>query len=195
MDDKIIYRYLGYKGNVPDKQILDIIKLCKQELENTEHPLYTYKVFDIDIVDNAVNVLGTNLCLTGKSIVRHLKGASKVVLLCATLGNEVDRYIKICKVEDITKALVADAVASVRIDDFCDSIEEELGKIYSDMNFTYRFGLGYGDLPLELEPVFLNVLEAAKKIGVYSNESYILSPGKSVACVIGLIKKGENNEY
>lgn len=195
MEDKIIYKYLGYKGNVPDQQILDIIKLCKQEIAVKALPKYTYKVFDIKKQENCINVIGTDLSLTGKAIVRHLDGCEKVILLCATLGVEVDKYIKLCRITDITKAFVADAVASVEIDDFCDEIEKELKEIYKCMNFTYRFGLGYGDLPLELEPIFLNVLDAGKLIGVCSTESYILSPRKSVACVIGLSKRGDSNEY
>lgn len=186
IDEKIISRYLGYKGKEPDNYIGDIIKLCKQEVMSKAVPQYTYKVFDIEVRGNEVAVIGTELNLTGKSITRHLFGCKKAVLLCATLGSSIDKYIKLCEVQDLTKALVADATASVAIDSFCDEIEKELKEIYEGMEFTFRFGLGYGDLPLALEPIFLNILEAERKAGICSNENFLLSPGKSVACVIGL---------
>ncbi len=186
IEDKTISRYLGYKGNEPDERIKNIIKLCKQEVEAKAIPKYTYKVFDIDISENQVQVLGTDLVLTGKSIEKHLSGCNKVILLCATLGSSIDKYIKLCELQDLSKALVADATASVAVDGLCDAIEEELKYLYKDKHFTFRFGLGYGDLPLALEPIFLNILDAGKNIGVNSNESFILNPRKSVACVIGI---------
>lgn len=190
IDNKIVYRYLGYKGNEPDSRVVDIIELCKQELVSKSNPKYVYKVFDIKAIENGINVVGTELVLTGNSIKRHLKGCNKAILLCATLGIEVDKYIKLCEIQDLSKALVADAVASVAIDAYCDDIELEIKSIYVDRDFTFRFGLGYGDLPLELEPIFLNILDAGKKTGVSASDSYILNPRKSVVCVIGM--RGEN---
>ena len=192
INENIVSKYLGYGGNEPDERISNIIKLCKQDIVQKAIPKHIYKVFDIEIIDNIeardklVNVIGTELVLTGQSITGHLSGCEKAVLLCATLGTTIDKYIKLCEIQDMTKALVADAVASVAIDAYCDEIEKELKLLYNYMHFTFRFGLGYGDLPLELEPIFLNIIDAGKKIGVSTNDSYILNPRKSVACVIGL---------
>lgn len=193
IDNKIVYRYLGYKGNEPDEQVIYIIELCKQELILKSNPKYVYKVFDIETIEEGISVIGTELVLIGNSIKRHLEDCDKAILLCATLGNEVDKYIKLCEIQDMSKALVADAVASVAIDAYCDDIEQEIKKIYEDRLFTFRFGLGYGDLPLELEPIFLNIIDAGKKTGVSASDSYILNPRKSVACVIGL--RGKNNGF
>ncbi len=194
INDYIVYKYLGYVGNVPDNIVLDIIKLCKQEVCNKAVPKHIYKVFDItvksitDTEENPgyVNVIGTDMVLTGRSIVEHLSGCEKAVLLCATLGSAIDKYIKLCEIQDLSKAIIADAVASVAIDIYCDIIEKELKLLYTNKHFTFRFGLGYGDLPLELEPIFLNILDAGKNTGVCTNDSYILNPRKSVACIIGL---------
>lgn len=179
-------RYMGHKGQNIDSSLLNIIKECESRLLSLIHPKYTYKVFDISIEDNGVNVLGTNLVLTGNAIKKHLKGCEKAVLMCATLSGDVDKYIRLCEIQDMTKAVILDAMASAAIEQVCDKIEEELGRLYAHKHFTYRFGLGYGDLPLALEPIFLNIIDAPKKIGVCSSESYILSPRKSVVCVIGI---------
>ncbi len=195
INENIVSKYLGYGKNEPDEAVANIIKLCKQEIIQKAIPKHVYKVFDIEVMDRQVNVLGTDLVLTGHSIERHLIGCEKVALLCATLGMTIDKYIKLCEIQDLSKALVADAAASVAIDGYCDEIEKELKLLYNNMHFTFRFGLGYGDLPLELEPIFLNILDAGKKIGVCTNDSYILNPRKSVACVIGLSKEPIKKKY
>lgn len=194
INEHIVSKYLGYGKNEPDETVSNIIKLCKQDIVHQAVPKHIYKVFDIEVMDRHVNVLGTELTLTGSSIERHLLGCEKVVLLCATLGTTIDKYIRLFEIQDITKALVADAVASVAIDAYCDEIEKELKRLYNNMHFTFRFGLGYGDLPLELEPIFLNIIDAGKKIGVSTNDSYILNPRKTVACVIGLSKNPINKQ-
>ena len=195
IDENIIAKYLGYKGNVPDDNIENIIKLCKQDVIDGAFPKYTYKVFDTKFYQDKVEVVGTELFLTGGSIVNHLAGCEKVILLCATLGREIDKYIRKCELTDMTKALIADATASVAIDSYCDETEIYLKEKYPDMHFTFRFGLGYGDLPLALEPIFLNVLDAEKKAGVCTSESLLLNPRKSVACVIGLSSKPVSKQY
>lgn len=195
INEHIVSRYLGYGKNEPDDTVENIIKLCKQDISQKAIPKHVYKVFDIEVMDKCVKILGTDLILTGQSITEHLLNCEKVVLLCATLGTTIDKYIKLCEIQDMTKALVADAVASVAIDAYCDNIEEELKLLYNNMHFTFRFGLGYGDLPLELEPIFLNIINAGKMIGVSTNDSYILNPRKSVACVIGLSKEPIKKKY
>lgn len=45
--------------------------------------------------------------LTGEDIRRHLSGCSDCVLLCATLGSEVDALIRRTQVTDMAKTLVA----------------------------------------------------------------------------------------
>ncbi len=195
INEHIVSRYLGYGKNEPDDAINNIIKLCKQDINQKAIPKHVYKVFDIEVMDKCVKIPGTDLILTGQSITEHLYNCEKVVLLCATLGTTIDKYIKLCEIQDMTKALVADAVASVAIDAYCDNIEEELKLLYNNMHFTFRFGLGYGDLPLELEPIFLNIINASKMIGVSTNDSYILNPRKSVACVIGLSKEPIKKKY
>ena len=64
--------------------------------------------------------------------------------------------------------------------------EEIILKNFKEYEHTWRFGLGYGDFPLELQGQFLDILDAPKRIGVCVNSSMMLTPTKSVTCVIGL---------
>ena len=58
-----------------------------------------------------------------------------------------------------------------------------------DCSHTWRFGIGYGDFPLTQQHMLLEVLQAGKRIGLCATESCILTPRKSVTCVVGLSKR------
>ncbi len=179
-------RYLGYGNNIPDDNVMNIINQCEDEIIKTAKPRYTYKVFDVTSVDEGVKVEGTSLLLKGNSIKEHLLGCNKAVLLCTTLSLEIDKLIRITEVKDMAKAVIMDAFASVAIEQICDKIELQLIKRFENKYFTYRFGLGYGDLPIEHETEFLTILDTQKLIGVTVNNNFIMSPRKTVACIIGI---------
>lgn len=179
-------RYLGYKGNTPDSKVLDIMKQAENEIIESAVPRYLYKKFPIKNTDTGIEVIGTNIVLTGNSIKLHLNGCSEVYLICATLSSQVDRLIRITELKDMAKALIVDTMASVAIENVCEQVEDIIHKENEEKYLTYRFGIGYGDLPISLEPDFLKVLNAEKLVGLCSTENFILSPRKSVVCVMGV---------
>lgn len=182
-------RYMGLGTSEPDKQISEIIDKCEKQLIKAIRPAYTYAVFDIKHLDNNIEVKGTPLVLTGKSVKQHLDGCTKVVLLAATLGIEADKLIKRFQVSDLTSALATDSLASAAIEQVCNLAEEEIREKVSPLNMTWRFSPGYGDLPLELQRTFLTVLNAQKRIGLTVTDSLIMLPSKSVTALIGLSEK------
>lgn len=183
-------RYLGYKDSLPDVEMTKIILQCEQELLKNINPKYTYRIFEIEQVENGVKVCNTPLVLTGSSIKSHLEGCTKAALMCTTLSSGVDMLLRSIEVNDMIKTLVYDALANVAIEQVCDVVEGFIEKDMPDYNHTWRFGIGYGDLPLSLQDSFLSVLNAQKTIGVCATESCILTPRKSVTCILGL-SKGE----
>ena len=50
-------RYLGYKGNTPDENILKIMKECEEQLVKTAVPRFLYKKFQISSNDDGVEVV------------------------------------------------------------------------------------------------------------------------------------------
>lgn len=179
-------RYMGFAGNTPDKVSSAIIDECEVELLKSICPVYTYEIFDILHTENGVEVLNTPLLLTGNSAGNHLKGCNKIVLMAATLGIGADRLIKKYQVSDLSHALACDALGSAAIEQVCNIAEEEIKKEVSPLYMTWRFSPGYGNLPLEIQPDFLTVLSAPKKIGLTITDSLIMLPSKSVTAFIGL---------
>jgi 5-methyltetrahydrofolate--homocysteine methyltransferase len=51
-----------------------------------------------------------------------------------------------------------------------------------------RFSAGYGDLPLEYQKKIFDLLDPHTQIGLTLNDSYLMSPSKSVTALIGVEK-------
>ena len=128
--------------------------------------------------------------LTGEDIRRHLSGCSDCVLLCATLGSEVDALIRRTQVTDMAKTLWLDAAASAAIEQVCDEVQLDIAQRL-ERSLTTRFSCGYGDLPIEVQPGITGLLQSAKTIGLTCSSSLILIPRKSVTAILGVIRPGQ----
>lgn len=106
--------------------------------------------------------------------------------MCATLSGNVDLLIRKKQITGMTEAIITDSLASAVIEQVCDKAEEVILKDFKEYEHTWRFGLGYDDFPLEGQKKFLEILDASKRVGVCVNSSMMLTPTKSVTCVIGL---------
>jgi len=178
-------RYMGHRGDVSDT-LMRLLCDCEEKLLETIRPLWTFRVFDIENTAEGVKILNTALTLTGNDIKAHLEGCDRVVLMCATLGGDTDRLIRTLEVSDISSAFAMDAMASAAIEDVCRRCDEEIKKQLPECFLTWRFSPGYGDLPLELQGVFLDTLSAQKQTGLCCGSNNILIPRKSVTAVMGI---------
>lgn len=184
-------RYLGYKNNTPDDIIRGIIDECEKKLFENVKPAYICRVFDIkekfcDGEYSGIEFEGTDLLLEGNSIRNHLKDCSQAALISATLSGQADKLIRQAEIKDMAKALILDTLASVAIEQVCDMAEAHISELFKSKYMTYRFGVGYGDLPLYHEKMILDILDAGKNIGLCCNENNILIPRKSVVCIVGI---------
>ena len=182
-------RYLGYVQNEIDADTRRLMEQCEDEIMTKVSPRGMYRVFDVTQVDEGVDVVGTNLVLTGQSIKNHLAGCDRAVLMAVTLSDVADRLIRTFQVTDMAKAVIMDSMASVAVEQACNNLEEEIRREMPEYYQTFRFGLGYGDLPIGLQRDFIKTLNADKMIGLHVNESLMLVPTKSVTAVIGLSKE------
>ena len=69
---------------------------------------------------------------------------------------------------------------------YADKLERIIKEELPEYNQTFRFGIGYGDLPLSQQGDFLKVLNAQRLVGLTVGKTYMMTPTKSVTAVIGL---------
>ncbi len=188
INKKEALRYLGIKGE-PDKKTEELISLCEKELLKVTEPKFLFRKFEIAEVSDGVDVDNGSLFLSGERIKKHLDGCKSAVLMCATLGQGVDRLIRQLQITDLAKAVVVDALASAATEQLCDYAENEIRSFSEGYHLTTRFSPGYDDLPIDVQKDFLSLLSAQKKIGLCSTDSMLLTPRKSVTAIIGLSDK------
>lgn len=175
-------RYLGYGESVPDDMTKELLLLCEKQILEVIDAKFVYKVFDLE----EGQIPNSLFKLEGQSIKKHLNNCTKAVFMCATLSADVDKLIRRKQFGSMTEAMMIDSLASAAVEQVCDEAEKRILKDFQDYEHTWRFGLGYDDFPLESQKQFLEILDAPKRIGVCVNESMLLTPVKSVTCVIGL---------
>lgn len=122
--------------------------------------------------------------LPGNAVQKHLEGCGRCWLLGVTLGFGVDRAIAAAGQVTPSLALLLDAAATAAVEDLADAACEALAA--GGGQLTGRFSAGYGDLPLELQPLLLDMLHAQQDLGMTTGPSLLLSPIKSVTALVGV---------
>lgn len=188
IDRKEALRYMGYRGQKPDRETERLLDECIEEIHRISKNSYVYDIFDIERSGEGMYLKGTKLFLEGEAIKEHLSKARKCAVMAVTLGLEVEKRIFLYTKTELAKGLVFDACATAAVESLCGIVQDEIKNRAESMGFeiTGRFSPGYGDFPIEMQKEIINVLKAYERIGLSVNESSVMIPRKSVTAVIGL---------
>lgn len=188
IDRKEVLRYLGHRNQEVGERLESLVSECIEEIKDIAAPKYVCRTFKITDRDGSISLENGLFELPGKAILKHLSASDSCILMAATLGSEVDRKIRYYEKADLTKALILDACATAYIEAVCDRICKDIVRngLAAGEQLTFRFSPGYGDLPIEIQKRFLEVLDAGKQIGLTASSTNILMPRKSVTAVMGI---------
>lgn len=189
LNRKEALRYMGQGTGSISRSLEALMDTCEERVLQAAEVRYLYRVVDICEAAQGVKIAETNFLLKGLDIKNHLKGCDKAVIFCATLSVGIDRLIHVTQKQDIAGALAVDALASTAIEQACDKIEFFIKDSLPQYHFTWRYGVGYGDFPIEQQADILAFLDAPRKIGLNVTASHMLTPGKSVTAVMGLSRE------
>ena len=136
-----------------------------------------------------VRVDGKNIDLGGMrlfsgALAENIGSCQSAILFAATIGLEIDRWIGRYGRLSPAKGLLLQALGAERIETLCDVFNKEIAEKYGSTR--PRFSPGYGDFPMETQRKIFDLLDCSGKIGLYLNESLLMSPTKSVTAVIGI---------
>lgn len=180
LDRDEILRYLGYRGQTLEPALLSQLGRCQEAVCRAAEPKLVWRELPLEEVPPAL--------LRGADIAAHLAGCGRVLLLAATLGAGVDSLLLRTQVRDVADAMIMDACASAAIESVCDRWEaerrEELAR--RGLGLTSRFSPGYGDLPLSVQPLFLDTVDAVRRIGLHMTPGDLMVPRKSVTALLGV---------
>lgn len=127
----------------------------------------------------------------------NLEGCDKVVLFAATIGTGIDRLIQRYERVKPQLALMLQGLGAERVESLCDAFNQavsqaaslrsgEVSELEAPSMTHRRFSPGYGDLPISVQKEFLACLDAERRLGITLNDSFLMSPSKSVTAIIGI---------
>lgn len=187
-----VLRYLGYRGQEMDASLSAMVDTSIAECAAAATPRSVSREFAVTLRgaeegDPLVELKG-GFIAPGRDLWAHLRGCTRCVCMAATLGVGVEALIRRYETADLTRSLILDACATALIEEFCDREQENIGREAANrgMGMTARFSPGYGDLPLSLQPVLIELLNAERRVGLTCSERFLLLPRKSVTALIGL---------
>jgi len=186
---KEVLRYLGYRNTAADERTASLITGMTDLFSANVIPQSVYGIWDCQ-VNGSVATLG-NMTVNSKNLAQHLEGCRCVALLAATLGAEADTLIRRFSVQDMEKAVIAQAVSAAMLEAYCDCVESELAQKpeVSGLYKTARFSPGYGDFAIVHQKDMLHMLNCSRRIGLTLTDGYMLTPTKSVTAIIGFSPK------
>lgn len=185
-DKQEILRYAGIRGEVPELEPL--LHRCLEEAKDK----FVYRVCSCEcsvaVHDATVNL--EFLEVPSAHLSKNLFGCDTAVLFAATVGMEIDRLIARYAALSPTQSLLFQAIGAERIECLCNRWNRDVSDEWEKRGRLTcpRFSPGYGDLPLSIQKELFAVLDCPRKIGLTLNESFLMSPSKSVTAIIGVKK-------
>ena len=181
IDRREVLRYAGVRSSSGETDEL----ICRLDeaialIDGKLSPRVCFCELDISECDFGASLdIKNNLC-----------NSHSVIFFAATLGIELDRLIFKYSVISPATALLLEALGNERIEALCDCFNEDMRetKLANGEALRPRFSAGYGDLPLEYQRKIFDLLEPSTQIGLTLNDSYLMSPSKSVTALIGIEK-------
>ena len=168
-----VLRYLQYKNQYIDDNLLYKIEKCIEKTRKIINPRFIYREYFIQKQElkkskSRVYVEDANLILESDDIYKLLIDCDKCILMAATLGIEIEREIRKLTYTNLTNGIIIDACATTAIEEVCDIVQDNILQDLSRKNkfITYRYSPGYGDLDIEKNVDINNLLNTQKEIGL-----------------------------
>lgn len=193
LEQREILRYLGYKRQHElTPELAELVAKVMVEVQKVSQVRSHYQFFDLAETSTGIQIVGSDLVLSGTAISRHLQGATSVALFALTLGSGVEQVIRRYEITDLTHALVLEVACTEYVEKLCDLTEARIAKEAQSKGLTAnrRFSPGYGDLPLAIQPTFLATLQAERTVGITVTQDFLMIPRKSVTAIVGLFPAG-----
>ena len=194
-DFKEVARYLGYRrATPPEADVSALMEKAASEMQAVMKAQSVFEVFDLTVgsirpsdYSTTVSLRFADVTLQSRDLGRNLAGCSKVALLAATIGPQVDSLIRRHSSLNPVYASILQATGAMYIEELVDLINAEIKKIAEadGLKTRPRYSPGYGDVPLEVQKDFFRLLPCTR-IGLTLMDTLIMAPEKSVTAFVGL---------
>lgn len=170
-----VVRYLGGETN---ERLEHKIETLSQEAADFIDP-------ELDYVHYPTEELGD---LRSYKVEKAIRDCDQVVLFVATLGSELDDHIhSLMDANHYVDAYIMDAIGSAGAEGLVNAFHEEMEEHFQEheRGVTLRFSPGYCDWSLKDQEVIFEEVETDVEL----NDSYLMSPTKSVSGLFGVTEE------
>ena len=172
---------LSGRLKVPRDHDMSLWEKYKKELEEKIECKMSAK--KVPVKYNGDTLIIGNVEAKSEDLKKSLKNSKEAFVFAVTLGSAVDRLLLKYSRISPASAFIADALSSAYAEAAADRAQEILDNIAKT---KLRFSPGYGDLPLEIQPRVLDLLNAGKLLGVTLTDSLLMKPQKTITAIAGI---------
>ncbi len=189
----------GFKVKLRKREILKALKydsryvsigsdcenLIQEQIETAYSVIFPSVVYETYSISSETYEFIKNDILLGSAKLKGLfKKAAAFTIMAVTIGYELEKIVDSIKDQDLTKALILDAVGSEAAEQSANFISRILKDeaVKQECVLSVRFSPGYGDWPLDASAKILHYLDN-EKIDLNLSPSGILNPRKSITAI------------
>jgi hypothetical protein len=160
-------------------------------------PAFKYTLYEVESNrEKADRVsLGGGVVFRGRGIALAMSGADIAALFAVTLGWTIEQHIKERFSTSTADAYILDTLASVAAESLAHQVHGDIASRAKEWGFFvgHRYSPGYCDWSLSEQKELFTLLHP-EEIGIELNDSYMMSPRKSITAIVGLGKDRETIE-
>ena len=173
------------RTNTSDASSVRLLEECIRELGDVEGKVSYCKLCakkEDDTTDFGY------FSIRSKNLATFFGDEEETILFVATVGLIFDRLVTKYALLSPAKALMFQALGAERVEALCEVFTGFIKGEY-DLLCAPRFSPGYGDSPLYIQKDIITLLNGNKNCGVFVNDSFLLSPSKTVTAFMKLSKE------
>lgn len=186
IDTNQVLKYLAYRGSSLEDEFITNLNEGMDKIKELAVVHWLMKEFPL--VDHKI---GGQISIPGQDSLSLLRSCHRILLLALSLGPQVDQWIYRKGIQDLSKSIIYDAIASAAVEGACEQIEYEIkiAKEEEGLYLTDRFSPGYGDVDISFSKIICQLLDTSNRMGLSVSQEGILVPRKSITAFIGISKE------
>ena len=197
LKDTALWRMMGYKGHVPDQEMLRLIERLWNALLPLCKPWGGYRLIDGGCVGEGIVRVGEAILHTGSVIAEAMQEATSIAVFTVTLGAGYDKWMEDIKAEDnIMHEFVASSMGSILADSLTSELIEILHTSAKEkgLRLTNNYSPGYCGWHLSEQKLLFSLLPDGIS-GITLTDSCLMLPIKSVSGIVGVGEKAIKRPY
>lgn len=161
---------------------------CRREFDRALGYRYAFAGMKLEFPEEGVCDFGFAK-IESRDLYKNLNGCTHAYMMAVTLGAGVDRLMSKLRIKSAGKLLITDALASAAVESLCDHVDAMIkaqDEFVPGGIWRPRYSPGYGDCGIENQKLLFERLNCEKNLGVMLNESFFMTPVKSITAIMGI---------